>query len=133
MATVLYGPPNEGKIYGTLDVDVTTAWEFITRERAKGNRVTMTHLVTAALGRAIGIHVPEINVWVRRGRLIARDDTIITVAVIMNDMYLSYDFVYFLLNRYDERTGTDFKSAYLSKLHATPGLPLLYLNKKERP
>ncbi len=83
MALALYGAPNEGKIYGTIEADVTKAWDFIMEERGMGHRITMTHLVAAALGRAIGIHVPETNVWIRRGRLIPRQDVIITIAVNM--------------------------------------------------
>ena len=85
MAIALYGAPNEGKIYGMIDADVTDAWDFITRERAKGKRITMTHVVTAAIGRAMGLHVPEVNVFVRRGKLVQREDMVVTVAVNMKD------------------------------------------------
>lgn len=85
MATVLYAPPNEGKVFGVLEADVTATWDFITRERAKGNRITITHVVTAALGRTIGWHAPEINVYVNRGKLKPRDDVIVTVAVNMSN------------------------------------------------
>jgi len=84
MATALYAPPNEGKIYGIIDADVTAAWDFITRERAKGHRITITHIVTAALGRTIGWHAPETNVYVHRGKLKRRKDVIVTVAVNMS-------------------------------------------------
>ena len=55
------------------------------------------------------------------------------MAIIMNDIYRSYDFVSFLLAEYDERQGTKFRDAYLDKLQSISALQLLYLNKKETP
>jgi len=61
------------------------------------------------------------------------DTDLLFMAIIMNDIYRSYDFVSFLLAEYDERQGTEFRKAFLDKLQSIPKLQLLYLNKKERP
>ena len=61
------------------------------------------------------------------------DTDLLFTAIIMNDIYHSYDFVSFLLAEYDERQGTEFRKAYLDKVQSIPKLELLYLNKKERP
>ena len=58
LSTAVYGAPNEGKIYGIVEVDVTDAWEMIKLNRKEGRRITMTHLVPAAIGRAIGWKIP---------------------------------------------------------------------------
>ncbi len=84
ISTAVYGAPNEGKIYGILEVDVTEAWEMIKRNRSEGRRVTMTHLVAGAIGRAIGWDIPEMNAFVKRGAVIQRDEVIVTVAVNMH-------------------------------------------------
>ena len=84
ISTAVYGAPNEGKIYGALEVDVTKAWEMIMANRAEGRRITMTHLVAAAVGRAIGWDIPEMNAFVKRGSLVQRDQVIVTVAVNMH-------------------------------------------------
>ena len=84
ISTAVYGAPNEGKIYGMVEVDVTEAWEMIKHNRSEDRRITMTHLVTAAIGRTIGWDIPEINAFVRRGRIIPRDEVIVTVAVNMH-------------------------------------------------
>ncbi len=83
MSTAVYAPPNEGKIYGTADIDVTKAMDFIKKEREKGHYLTITHLVAAAIGRTLGLKVPEVNIYLRRGKLIPREDVIVTIAVNM--------------------------------------------------
>jgi len=84
ISTAVYGAPNEGKIYGYLEIDVTDAWEMIKTNRAEGRRITMTHLVAAAIGRAIGWDIPEMNAFVKRGAVVQRDEVIVTVAVNMH-------------------------------------------------
>jgi len=84
ISTAVYGAPNEGKIYGIAEVDVTAAWEMIKLNRKAGRRITMTHLVASAIGRSIGWDIPEINAFVRRGKIVLRDEVIVTVAVNMH-------------------------------------------------
>ena len=84
ISTAVYGAPNEGKIYGIIDVDVTEAWEMIKHHRSEGHRITMTHLMAAAIGRSLGWDIPEMNGFVRRGTVVAREDVIVTVAVNMH-------------------------------------------------
>lgn len=61
------------------------------------------------------------------------DMELLIVAIIMNDIYRSYDFVNFLLTEYDKRQGTEFSTSYLKRLQSVPNLNILYLNKKEMP
>jgi FkbM family methyltransferase len=61
------------------------------------------------------------------------DQEILILAVVMHDLYLSYDFTYLLLSKYDDRRKTDLKTAYLQKLQCTPNLPLMYLTQKQHP
>lgn len=84
ISTAVYGAPNEGKIYGVVEIDVTDAWEMIKLNRSEGRRITMTHLVASAIGRAIGWDIPEMNAFVKRGSVILRDEVIVTVAVNMH-------------------------------------------------
>jgi len=84
ISTAVYGAPNEGKIYGTLEIDVTEAWEMIKSNRAEGRRITMTHLVAGAIGRSLGWDIPEMNAFVKRGSVVLRDEVIVTVAVNMH-------------------------------------------------
>lgn len=79
----LYAPPNEGKVYGTMDIDVTKAEEFVRQSRAAGKRITITHVVTAAIGRILRYDLPEVNVYIKRGRFVEREDVTVMVAVNM--------------------------------------------------
>jgi len=84
ISTAVYGAPNEGKVYGVAEIDVTDAWEMIKKHRSEGRRITMTHMVTSAIGRTIGWDIPEMNAFVKRGQVILRDEVIVTVAVNMH-------------------------------------------------
>ncbi|NOZ75214.1 MAG: 2-oxo acid dehydrogenase subunit E2 [FCB group bacterium] len=85
MSMALYAPPNEGKIYGTMDIDVTSAEEFVRQSRANGKRITITHVVTAAIGRILKYDLPEVNVYIKRGHFVERDDVTVMVAVNMKN------------------------------------------------
>jgi pyruvate/2-oxoglutarate dehydrogenase complex dihydrolipoamide acyltransferase (E2) component len=85
LATALYAPPAEGKIYGSIEVDVTEALRFIDRQRAAGIPLTLTHLMTATLSRALAYDVPEINCFVRRGVVVPRRHTDVCLAARLGD------------------------------------------------
>lgn len=53
-------------------------------------------------------------------------------AIILNDVYLSYDLVHLLLREYDRRKDTDLAARYERRLRACDSLPRFYLNPKER-
>jgi pyruvate dehydrogenase E2 component (dihydrolipoamide acetyltransferase) len=72
MSTAIYSAPKDSKVYGTLEVDVTDAEKYIKEQRHEGNKITMTHLVTAALARSLAFNAPEVNCFVRRGKIIPR-------------------------------------------------------------
>jgi pyruvate dehydrogenase E2 component (dihydrolipoamide acetyltransferase) len=71
-ATALYAPPSEGKVSGSLDLDVTEALRFIKRQSSAGAQLTITHLMTAAIGRTLAEEVPELNCFIRRGKIVPR-------------------------------------------------------------
>ncbi len=72
LATAIFAPPAEGKLYGLLDYDVSEALRFLEARRGQKPHLTITHLVVASLGRALARDVPELNCFVRRGRVVAR-------------------------------------------------------------
>ncbi len=80
-AISIYGPPKDGKVYGTYEVDATPILSFIEKRKAEGQRITVTNVVTAALSRALYYDVPEMNCLVRRGKLVQRDDASVFIAV----------------------------------------------------
>jgi pyruvate/2-oxoglutarate dehydrogenase complex dihydrolipoamide acyltransferase (E2) component len=71
-AAAIYTTPTDSRVYGTLDIDVTDAKRFLDEKRGNGVKITMTHLATAVLARAIAFDVPEMNCFIRRGRIVGR-------------------------------------------------------------
>jgi pyruvate dehydrogenase E2 component (dihydrolipoamide acetyltransferase) len=83
IANAIYSPAKDAKVFGTFDVDVTKADEYITEQRKNGNKITMTSVVTSAVARAMAFDAPEMNCFVRRGRVIPRDYIDIMVSVLL--------------------------------------------------
>jgi pyruvate dehydrogenase E2 component (dihydrolipoamide acetyltransferase) len=95
-AAAIYTTPTDSRVYGTLDIDVTEAKKFIDRKREEGVKLTMVHLATTVLARAMAFDVPEMNCFIRRGAVVGRKhldvmvpvqvggDTGVTAAVIRN-------------------------------------------------
>lgn len=82
-SAAIYTTPTDSRVYGTLDIDVTAAKNFIDRKRAEGVKLTMTHLATAVLARAVAFDVPEMNCFIRRGAVVGRNrlDVMVPVSV----------------------------------------------------
>ena len=81
VATTTWQQANDPTIYGTLDVEVGAACEYVDELSARsGRRVTMTHLVTKALADTLAAH-PECNAYVRLGRIYQREDVDVFVLV----------------------------------------------------
>ncbi|GAA4404640.1 hypothetical protein GCM10023168_17570 [Fodinibacter luteus] len=69
IAVATWRPSSDGRIYARMEVDATAALAYVERVRAaSAERVTLTHVVGAALGRALR-DVPEVRARVVLGRL----------------------------------------------------------------
>lgn len=82
-AAAIYATPTDSRVYGTLDIDVTEARRFLEHKRREGIKITMTHLATAVLARAVAFDVPEMNCFIRRGAVVGRKrlDVMVPVSV----------------------------------------------------
>jgi pyruvate dehydrogenase E2 component (dihydrolipoamide acetyltransferase) len=80
-AASIYTTPTDSRVYGTLDIDVTEAKHFIDRKREEGIKLTMVHLTTAVLARAMAFDVPEMNCFIRRGSVVGREHLDVMVPV----------------------------------------------------
>lgn len=82
-AAAIYTTPTDSRVYGSLEIDVTDAKRYIDEKREAGSKLTMTHLVTAVVSRAVAFDVPEMNCFIRRGRVIGRKriDAMVPVAM----------------------------------------------------
>jgi pyruvate dehydrogenase E2 component (dihydrolipoamide acetyltransferase) len=73
VALAAWDAPRDPTAYGTLDLDVERALDYVARLRAQsGAKVTLTHLVGKAVGAAIAA-CPEVNAYVARGEIVVRE------------------------------------------------------------
>jgi len=83
-SAAIYTTPTDSRVYGTLDIDVTDAKRFMKERREAGQKVTMVHLATAVLARAVAFDVPEMNCFIRRGGVVGRNRLDVMVPVAMD-------------------------------------------------
>ena len=70
VAVATWRPSRDGRIHTRAEIDVTAVSGYLERARARtGEHVTVTHVVGAAVGRAIAA-VPEIRARVVLGRIV---------------------------------------------------------------
>ena len=83
VASTIYKKPTDSRIYGTVDLDVTDLEKFISAKRKEGVKTTLTYLLTLIVGRAIRQEVPELNTYVKRGKIRQREQVDATVSVLL--------------------------------------------------
>ena len=83
VASTIYKKPIDSKIYGTVELDVTEIEKYISEKRKQGIKTTLTYMMTLIVGRAIRQEVPELNTFVRRGKIIQREQIDATVSVLL--------------------------------------------------
>lgn len=59
------------------------------------------------------------------------DEQLLKASLILNDIYMSYDVVLYMLSEYDRRCGSNLKSEYTKTIENIQGLKNLYMNLKE--
>lgn len=83
VASTIYKKPIDSKIYGTVDLDVTDLEKYIAQQRKGGVKTTLTYILTLIIGRAIREEVPELNTYVKRGKIVQRDQIDAMVSVLL--------------------------------------------------
>jgi len=83
-AAAIYTAPSDSRVYGSLDIDVTEAKRFMDAKRKTGVKITMVHLTTAVLARAVAFDVPELNCYIRRGSVVGRKRLNVMVPVMLD-------------------------------------------------
>lgn len=82
VASTIYRKPLDSKIYGSVEVDITDLEKYIAHKRKDGIKITLTHILTLILGRAFRSEVPELNAYIRRGKVIRRKQVDAMVSVL---------------------------------------------------
>jgi pyruvate dehydrogenase E2 component (dihydrolipoamide acetyltransferase) len=76
IAASMWSRPSDPSIYGSMDLDATELLAFVERYRARtGQRLTVTHLVSAAVAHAFAKH-PQLNAKVRLWGRVERRSTV---------------------------------------------------------
>ncbi|MEL6834143.1 MAG: 2-oxo acid dehydrogenase subunit E2 [Bacteroidota bacterium] len=68
-AATIYHKPTDSKIIGSVEFDITDLMAYIKERRSTGLRVTPTHIFALATARAVREKIPEMNTFIRRGRV----------------------------------------------------------------
>jgi pyruvate/2-oxoglutarate dehydrogenase complex dihydrolipoamide acyltransferase (E2) component len=89
VTTAIYRKPLDSKIFGTVEVDVTDLEHYIAQKRKEGLKITLTHIVTLAVARAIREGIPELNAYVRRGNVVPRKQIDAMVSVLIRNAEMS--------------------------------------------
>ncbi len=89
VAAAVYKKPSDAKILGSVEIDVTDIEDYIQRKRKEGLRITLTHIFTLIIARALKQDVPELNVFIRRGKIIPRPGIEASVTVLLRDQQMS--------------------------------------------
>ncbi|MCS6929457.1 MAG: 2-oxo acid dehydrogenase subunit E2 [Saprospiraceae bacterium] len=82
-AAAIYRKPTDSRIFGTIELDVTELEDFVQRKRREGLRITVMHPILLLIARGVRTEVPEMNCFVRRGRLVHRDRIHAAVSVLV--------------------------------------------------
>ncbi|HPR32108.1 MAG TPA: 2-oxo acid dehydrogenase subunit E2 [Prolixibacteraceae bacterium] len=85
VAAAIYKKPVDSKIFGSVEMDVTDLEAFVSQKRKEGIKVTPTHLFTLIIARALKMEVPELNCYVKRGKIVHRDRIDALVSVLQAD------------------------------------------------
>lgn len=82
VASTIYRKPVDSKIYGSVELDVTELERFIADKRKEGLKITLTHILTLIVGRAFQTEIPELNAYIRRGKVVRRTQIDAMVSVL---------------------------------------------------
>lgn len=83
VASTIYKKPSDSKIYGTVELDVTELEKYVAKKRKEGVKTTITYLIALIIGRAIRQDVPQLNTYVKRGKIVQRDKVDGMVSVLL--------------------------------------------------
>jgi len=73
VAATIYKKPTDSKVFGAAELDVTALENYISEKRKNGLKITLTHILTLIVARGLKNEAPELNTYVRRGKIIKRD------------------------------------------------------------
>ncbi len=89
VAATLYMKPTDSKILGSVEIDVTDLEKYISEKRKTGLKITPTHVLTLIMARGIKEEVPELNTYVKRGKIVEKETVDATISVLIQGEAMS--------------------------------------------
>ena len=89
IASTIYKKPNDSKIFGSVEIDVTDLESYIDKKRKEGLKITLTHFFMLATSRAISNDIPELNTYSKRGNIYSFPSINVAVSVLKADGEMS--------------------------------------------
>jgi len=89
VASTIYKKPTDSKVFGASEIDVTYLEEYISAKRKSGLKITLTHIFVLIISKGLKHEVPELNTYVRRGKIIQRDQVDAAVSVLKANSEMS--------------------------------------------
>jgi len=89
VAAAIYRKPVDSKLLGSVDIDITDLEDYIKKKRTEGLKITLTHIFLLAVARALRTEVPELNTYIRRGKVIRREHIDAMVSVLLSEQQMS--------------------------------------------
>ena len=83
VASTIYKKPTDSKIFGIVELDITELEKYIALKRKDGIKTTLTYLMTLIIGRAIRQEIPQLNTYVKRGKILQRKQVDATISVLL--------------------------------------------------
>jgi len=112
VASTIYRKPRDSKIYGSVDIDITNLEKYIATKRKNGIKITLTHVMALIVGRAFREAVPELNAYIKRGRVIQRKSIDAMVSVLLKKDEMGS----VKIENADQLTMTEFAETILGKI-----------------
>ncbi|MEA1986831.1 MAG: 2-oxo acid dehydrogenase subunit E2 [Candidatus Marinimicrobia bacterium] len=103
-AVAMYKAPSDSKTYGTFEVEFDKALEYIEKKKREGIRITVTQIVASGVAKALANDVPEINCYIKRGKILPRKDVGIFISVNINK---GKEMGGFVIRNMENKTVTD--------------------------
>ncbi len=89
VASAMYIKPVDSKILGSVEVDVSNLEKYISEKRKQGLKITPTHIFTLIFARGLKTEVPELNSYVRRGKIVGKDSVDAMISVLLQGEEMS--------------------------------------------
>lgn len=85
VASTIYKKPVDSKIFGQSEIDVTDIEKFVSQQRMNGLKITLTHIFALIIGRCLKTQTPQLNTYIRRGKIKSRPSVDAMVSVLQAD------------------------------------------------